>query len=347
MPCPCNIMGVKMRIFKNIIITLFIAAVVWSFLPLVRFWLMKPASPEDNNRYNVELLKKNADKGGYFSFIVFGDNHAGLIFNDAATLKEIWHMNREDRFRKVPIDLVLSVGDVTWDGAEWQFKAYKKLQKLIKFPVIAAIGNHDDPELFKKYCGEKEFTFVNRNSFFIVLDNEEGQLVEEQFVWLEEQLKKGREYDHIFIALHKPPFDPYQQEWYNMDNSQWAYRFRKLCGEYNVDMVFSGHKHMFKSETFDGVENIVTGGGGMLIEIPEADGGYLHYVRVHVNNDYVTYEVRRVSPPLWEVLTYYMWKEMMYWFRNLYGSGYIFGVNTKIEPLKEERVNDREYWLWE
>jgi predicted phosphodiesterase len=321
-------------------------AVIYSLLPMAHLvWFTEPAPLEDNNQYNAEKLSRN--EGDYFSFIVSGDNHAGLIFNDAAAMKQIWHMNREDRFRKVPIDFVLSVGDVTLDGAESHFRAFKKLQTLIKYPLIAAIGNHDDRELFEKYCGKKEFSFANRNSYFIVLDNEEGQLKKEQFRWLEKQLEKGREYDHIFIAMHKPPFDPYQQEWYNMDNSAWAYRFRRLCGEYGVDMVFSGHKHMFKHEEFDGVDHIVTGGGGMLIEIPEADGGFLHYIRVQVNNEYVSYEVRRVSPPLWAELTYYMWKEMVYAIRNLYGSGYIFGRNTAREPLREKRVNDREYWLWD
>jgi 3',5'-cyclic AMP phosphodiesterase CpdA len=274
-----------------------------------------------------------------------GDNHAGLLFNDVSTIKEIWHMNREDRFQKVPIDFVLNVGDVTLDGHKRHYQASKKIQKLIKYPFVTAIGNHDDRELFDEYYGKKEFSFVNRNSYFIIMDNERGKLYDYQFEWLEKELKKGREYDNIFIAMHKPPYDPYQQEWYNMDNQPWAYRFRKMCAEYDVDMVFTGHKHMFQEEEFDGVKYIVTGGGGMLIEIPEADGGYLHYVRVMVNQDYVTYEVREISPPLWLQITYYFAKEAVYWFRNLYGSGYIFGRNTEMQPLREDRVNDREYWI--
>jgi len=329
--------------FKWIIIILFVAAVIYSFLPLIPFWLMSPAGKGDNNQHNINKLMGN--KGAYFSFMVFGDNHAGLIFNDAATLKEIWHMNREDRFRKVPVDFVLSVGDVTLDGARTHYEAFKKLQKLIKWPVISAIGNHDARDLFDEYCGMKEFTFANRNSFFIIIDNEGGEITGEQFEWLEERLQEGKKYEHIFIAMHKPAYDPYQQEWYNMDNHPWAYRFRKLCGEYGVDMVFAGHKHMFKTEVFDEVEHIVTGGGGMLTEIPEYDGGYLHYVRVMVNNEYVTYEVRRISPPLWEWVTYYLWKEMIYWVRNWYGSGYIFGRNTKVEPLRVKDLNEKEYWF--
>lgn len=335
----------KIRRLKwgKIVLTVFLTMVVFSFLPMVRFWIMKGTSLENNNQVNAEKLKANS--GVYFSFIVFGDNHAGLIFNDSATLKQVWQMNREDRFRKVPIDFVISTGDVTLDGEETHFQAYKKIQELIKFPLVSAIGNHDDLERFRKYCGTEEFAFSNRNSYFIVFNNQRGNPSEEQFKWLEEELLNGKKYAHIFVFLHKPPFDPYQQEWYNEDNSPWAYRFRKLCAKYGVRKVFSGHKHMFKSETFDGVEYIVTGGGGMLTEIPDSEGGYHHYVRVMVNNDYVTYEVRRVSPPLWQVLTYYMWKDIVYWARNWYGSGYIFGRNTKIETERVGDLNKHEYWF--
>ncbi len=336
-------MNLKNIRWKKLTAIILIGMVVYSFLPLVYLWLMKGSGPDENNSSAVKKLENN--EGSYFSFIVFGDNHSGLIFNDAACIKEVWHMNREDRFRKVPIDFVLSAGDVTLDGKRSHFLTYKKIQRLIKYPVIAAIGNHDDRELFEEFCGKSEFTFKNRNSYFIILDNEAGALSQGQFDWLEAELEEGTKYDHIFIVMHKPPFDPYQQDWYNEDNSPWAYRFRKLCGKYGVDMVFAGHKHMFKREDFDGVDYIVTGGGGMLIEIPEADGGYLHYVRVMVNNDYVTYEVRKVSPPVWEYVTYYFWKELMYWIRNFYGSGYILGKNTKIEPLRVPGLNERKYWI--
>lgn len=330
--------------WTKIILWIFILLVVYSFLPMIHFAVMTPAPNSDNNEANVARLEDN--EGSYFSFIVFGDSHAGLIFNDAAAMKEVWHMNREDRFRKVPIDFVLSVGDVTLDGSRWDYRASKKIQELIKYPVITTIGNHDAREIFAEYYGQRQFAFVNRNSYFIIVDNEGGEIREHQFEWLEEELKKGQIYDHIFVSMHKPPFDPYQQEWYNVDNQAWAYRVRKLLGKYNVDMVFCGHKHMFKSEVFDGVRYVCTGGGGMLIEIPEEDGGFLHYIRVMVNNDYVTYEVRKVSPPLWEYITYYFWKEAIYGIRNWYGSGYIFGRNTRMEPLRVKDLNDKEYWSW-
>lgn len=313
---------------------------LYSFLPLISFQFAMPASSNDNNRTNVEKLKNN--DGNYFSFIVFGDSHNGLFTNDASTLKLIWHMNREDRFRKIPIDFVLHTGDVSLNGSKWDFRGWKKIQRLIKYPVIAAIGNHDDRKFFEKYCGARQLAFLDRNSYFIVADNaEDGP----DLIWLEERLKEGQKYDHTFVIMHKPPCDPYQQEWYNIDNAPWAYRLRKLLAKYHVKMVFAGHKHMFKHQRFDGVDYITTGGGGMLIEIPEFEGGYLHYVRVMVNHDYVTYEVRKISPPLWLHMAYYLGKEALYWMRNWYGSGYIFGRNTKIIEPKVQGLNDREYWF--
>ena len=316
------------------------AVIIYSALPIIPYLFMSSASNDVNNQAGIEKLKGN--KGDYFSFIVFGDSHNGLFTNDASSLKLIWHMNREDRFRKVPIDFVLHTGDVSLNGSEWDFRSWKKIQRLIKYPVVAAIGNHDDGKLFEEYCGARQYAFLNRNSYFIVVDNaEDGP----DLIWLEEKLKEAQKCDHTFVIMHKPPCDPYQQEWYNIDNAPWAYELRKLLAKYRVDMVFAGHKHMFKDQRFDGIDYITTGGGGMLIEIPESEGGYLHYIRVMVNHGYVTYEVRKISPPLWLHISYYLVKEAIYWARNWYGSGYIFSRNTKILEPKVQGLNDREYWF--
>jgi hypothetical protein len=69
--------------------------------------------------------------------------------------------------------------------------------------------------------------------------------------------------------------------------------------------------------SFGGVKYIVTGGGGMITHIPSPDGGYLHYLVVRVNGDYVDYEVRKVFPPLWEFFAYYMWKDLYYLFKDI------------------------------
>ncbi len=306
---------------KSVFFVILAAMAFYYFVPLIFFGLFGvPAEMSENNLSNIEKLKNN--KNEFFSFIVFGDNHAGLFFHDATTLKLISRMNREDGFEKIPIDFVLDTGDVTLSGKPSQFLAFKKEQKLIKYPLFAAFGNHENREyeLFEKYLGKREYAFADRNSYFIILDNSENELTNSQFEWFEKCLIEGQKYEHRFVVAHKPAFIPYFQSHLVVKSSgeKWAYRFRNLCTKYKVDIVFSGHYHMFKHEKIDGVDYIVTGGGGGTIpfEIPESDGGYFHYVRVLVDNGHVSYEVRKVSPPLWVYFSYYFWKDAIYWVRR-------------------------------
>ena len=294
-----------------------LAAAVYSFIPVVGFYLQKDPAPYTNEQA-VERLKNN--KGDYFEFVVLGDDHAGFIYNDSMTLKMVRSINREGRFKKIPIDFAMISGDVTFRGSTWDYRIYNKMRSRIKMPVISVVGNHDDDKggaaLFKKYAGEGELSFADRNCYFIVIDNAMGNLNDAQFSRLEEDLKTSLSYAHRFVVMHKPATSPYFQSWYRPERNPWSYRFMKLCEKYKVDMVFSGHEHMFNEKTFGGVKYIVSAGGGMPPNIPDSDGGFLHYIVVRVRGDYVDYEVRKIFPPVWEYLTLYMWKDAFYFLKN-------------------------------
>ncbi len=92
----------------------------------------------------------------------------------------------------------------------------------------------------------------------------------------------------------------------------------KLCERYKVDIVFTGHEHMFKKDVYGPVRYITSGGGGIPTHFPRQDGGYLHYVVVRVYGDYVDYEVRKIFPPFWEFLTYYIWKDLFYLLKDVF-----------------------------
>jgi predicted phosphodiesterase len=296
---------------------LILAAAVYSFIPVVGLYLQKDPQPCTNDRAAEELKKNKAD---YFEFIVTSDNHSGLIFDDSATLKLVRSINREGRFKKVPIDFVALAGDITFRGSAWDYRIFNRIRSRIKIPVISAIGNHDedkdDGSLFKKYAGRKDFTFTDRNSYFIVIDNISGNIDDARFAQLEEDLKKASVYIHKFIILHKPPIAPYFQSWYRPERNSWSYRFMKLCEKYKVDMVFSGHEHISAAKVFGGVRYISAGGGGMPTQIPSSGGAFLHYMVVKVHGDYVDYEIRKIFPPVWEYLTFYMWKDVFYFLKN-------------------------------
>ena len=301
----------------KIIAIIVLAACVYSFVPVVWLYIKKAPIPYTNGQVVKKLEEK---KGEYFGFIILGDNHAGLISDDSSTLKLIRNMNRETRFRKIPIDFAAIVGDLTFRGTEWDYTVYNKLRSLFRYPVISAAGNHDDDygghPRFEKCVGEDEFSFVDRNSYFIVINNIIGTITDEQFSRIEQDLIKSSSYKHRFIIMHKPPISPYQQSWYRPELNRWAYRFMKLCEKYKVDIVFAGHEHMFNEKVFGGVKYVVSGGGGGMILLPDNGGGFLHYLVVRVYGDYVDYEVRKIQPPLWEFFTYYMWKDIIYFLKS-------------------------------
>jgi Calcineurin-like phosphoesterase. len=148
-----------MRRLIKIIAIVALAALIYSILPVIPLYLQKKA-PMPTNDQIAEKLKANKDEP--FSFIAFGDNHAGFIFDDSAFLKIISRINREGRFRKFKIDFVMGLGDIAFrKGTRWEYTIYNRLRSRVKFPVISAMGNHDDDRhgehLFKEQIGKKNF----------------------------------------------------------------------------------------------------------------------------------------------------------------------------------------------
>ncbi|MBL7158178.1 MAG: metallophosphoesterase [Candidatus Omnitrophica bacterium] len=311
-----------MRKFWKIAFFIFIALNVYSVIPIISFYLGRAPIRVTVNEEVVEKLRENKDP--YFSFIVTSDTASGLFLNEASTLKIISGINREDRFKKVPIDFVMNIGDVTFRGKEAHYRNYLKMKERIKFPVLDAIGNHDDDlddgargeALFNHFCGKAEYAFPDRNSYFIVLDDKRGDFTERQFVSFEKELQKGKNYGHIFVFMHKPPFNPFCESWYRVETNPWSRRFMELCDKYGVDIVFAGHEEGHRIAKFGSVTYMITGGGGTLLIQPSSNGGFLNYIVVKVNGDYVDYEVRKVNPPIWEFFAYYMWKHLAYFFRG-------------------------------
>jgi len=296
---------------------------IYSFFPVIGLYFKRVPEPYKNE----DVIKKlGSNKDAYFSFIVLSDTSSGCFAMESSSLKLISRMNREDRFKKVPIDCAINIGDVTFRGKEKHYKSYSKIRGLIKYPVLTAIGNHDDDldngpkgmELFNRYCGEAEFSFSNRNAYFIFLDNKNSNLSQDQFEWFRVELSKAKAFSHTFVFMHKPPFNPYQQSWYRIETCPWSYKFMKMCQENGVTAVFSGHEYIHRVVDFGGVKYFVSGGGGALLhEAPSWDNASLHYFVIKVNGDYIDYEIRKVFPPLWLYFTFYFWKDLIYFGRDL------------------------------
>jgi len=82
-------------------------------------------------------------------------------------------------------------------------------------------------------------------------------------------------------------------------------------------MVFSGHENISRVVKFGRVTYLVCGGGGTLLMQPTTEGGFLNYIVVKVNKDYLDYEIRKVFPPLWQFFTFYLWKDLAFFLQGL------------------------------
>jgi hypothetical protein len=61
--------------------------------------------------------------------------------------------------------------------------------------------------------------------------------------------------------------------------------------KYKVTAVFSGHEHMYIRKNVDGVNYIITGGGGAPLYAKDEDGGFHHFVHMTVDGNRVSGEV--------------------------------------------------------
>jgi 3',5'-cyclic AMP phosphodiesterase CpdA len=228
----------------------------------------------------------------HFSFVVFGDNRDGQdTFSDL-----IQKVNAEPN-----LSFAISTGDFVSRGSLREYQAYLKLIKKLNLKLYHAMGNHDAVYggyvNYNKFFGPAFSSFDFRGAHFVLIDNSfDRRLTKSQLHWLKNDLAshKGKK---IFVFMHRPCWDPFGVfGGHIMESATKAQYLMDLFEEYGVLMVCAGHIHGFAESTKNGVQYLVTAGAGAPLYVPEFMGGYYHYVVVVVEDDRVTYEVKRVYP---------------------------------------------------
>lgn len=213
-----------------------------------------------NNRFLSEgNFETGKDVGQPFRFAVFGDSGSGR--------KEQYAVARQVFLWKP--DLILHTGDLIYPKGEdkdYEAKFYKPYKDLISsVPFLPSPGNHDygmgncDAWLknFALPGKERYYSFDYGNAHFIALDS--IQMDEEQTRWLEEDLSKTDKFWKI-VYFHYPPFSNNVK---GSDNAAIQRVWIPLFAKYKVDIVFTGHDHLYtRFEPIDGVRYIIEGLGG-------------------------------------------------------------------------------------
>lgn len=178
----------------------------------------------------------------------------------------------------------INTGDLVYSGKMVEWAELMKVWDFNK-PVFVAPGNHEyqgeGKSIYKKILGPTDYSFTLGKFHYIFLDNvgNNYRLSSAQWAWLEEELKRASELGlRPVVVMHTPPFDPRPGEHHAMRDGD-GERLINLMKTYNAFGIF-GHIHMFWFGEKDGVEVLITGGGGAPLYVPEEEGGYYHYVRL-------------------------------------------------------------------
>jgi 3',5'-cyclic AMP phosphodiesterase CpdA len=233
-----------------------VPAVLWRALAT----LVVVAALGDSRFLAQDLLLPN--RPGSLKFAAIGDNGTGEPPEyDVASQMDVWH----GRF---PYDMVIMLGDNMY-GSQQPADFVQKFQTPYK-PLLdagvkfyATLGNHDKTsnDAYQPFGmgGQRYYTFARGNVRFLVLDS--NYLDPAQVTWLESALKDATEPWKI-CYFHHPLYSDGGRHGPAVDL---RVRLEPIFVKYGVNVVYSGHDHIYERLTPQkGIYYFVSGAGGEL-----------------------------------------------------------------------------------
>ncbi|HEY3332664.1 MAG TPA: metallophosphoesterase [Capsulimonadaceae bacterium] len=206
-------------------------------------------------------------------------------------------------------DCIEGYGD-TPKEADAEYDVFLKSASLTGSPVFNAPGNHEYtldiallPVYKKRMGGDLYGSFDYGNSHFIQLNScsieadgslHNAELDTAQWAWLEADLKAHVSAKNIFVFLHHYPFGPADDDPKldsGMADTAVRDRLHALMVKYGVRSVYAGHNHRYYRTVKDGVEYIISGGAGAPLDASPEQGGFLHYLMVHVDGAKISTDI--------------------------------------------------------
>lgn len=192
---------------------------------------------------------------------------------------------------------VVSSGDLIY-GNEESIEMYRKECMSIK-PLLASIGvpffnapgNHEINSRaefqseYTKQLGAMYGSFDYGGCRFIALATDQADITAkysaEELAWLDTALADKKP---AFVFQHRPVFPrPVKNPESGAGVEDGAAISAKFAAG-NVKAVFEGHDHVYNHQTHDGIEYYIAGGAGAPLDAAPEDGGFFHYVLIHVKD---------------------------------------------------------------
>lgn len=262
-----------------------------------------------------------------FKFIVYGDSREDSGVQRTMIVKKII----EER-----PDFVIHLGDMVTFHDEHQWEIFDAFDGQIMnngilfFPIL---GNHEyrvsrieifpkkgKPEVllrgyFKRFPfldGRRWYSFVYGNSKFIMLDTmTDHSSGSPQYEFLKEEIENGNG-KFLFVCMHHPPYTKTKYGKARKKEKILANLIEELNQKgLRTHIVFTAHKHNYERYFINGINYIVSAGGGAppyMVSRSEDDfykeeGPTYHYCRITIFENKGTFEMVKLSRDLskWEV----------------------------------------------
>ncbi len=206
-----------------------------------------------NSTYDYRLI--STGKNPWFKFHTSSDNQENLTFvamGDSRSNTEIFSKIMSESGEANP-DIIISMGDLVENGGkydQWNEYYFSVIHGVAEStPIISTLGDHegegDDGELFRYFLRngqsvDKEwFSFDYGSAHFISLDYRHPDSKEMIDWFIKDITSSTKKWNFVF--MHRPC--------YNLGGhgSAWGREiWPELFTKYKIDMVFSGHSHLYE-----------------------------------------------------------------------------------------------------
>jgi hypothetical protein len=237
-----------------------------------------------------------------FSFVMAGDSGAWPDPTADAIFSQLLRQTAE--LQPAPV-FFANLGDFAGPGSPERHRQYLELVEPLSVPNVCLIGNHDleDPrgaEAWSAVHGPRNFHFAYGNTRFVAIDGASGQAGErgdttppdtagpsvEALRFLDDTLAATTE-PHRVVLLHAPPhLDGHYAPQPECGFQQGEPEFLDIIGRHGVRLVCCAHGLGFDQHVHDGVQYVMSGGGGAALYLSYRDvagpsrGALFHAVEI-------------------------------------------------------------------
>ncbi len=210
------------------------------------------------------------EKSNQAKFIVYGDTRS-----NPARHKAVIDAMAKER----DVEFVLHTGDLVADGRKtelWAKEFFGPTARMMRsVPFYTVLGNHEhDSSNYFRFLSlpgkERWYSFDVGDVHIIALDsNVTFEMGSDQYQWLMGDLAAHKDARWKFVVMHHPTYSsgPHSAVMDNGEPRELPMRQAQklmpyLAKEYGIQAIFAGHDHSYERSTNDGVQYVVSGGGG-------------------------------------------------------------------------------------